>query len=164
MAPREFTRLIDRFHQKASYILIHSDALVEKLVGDQLAGLYVPGYAGQDYAKRALEAALKLQAVARREMEDGSGVPFGIGVHNGRAFVGAVGARESIIEITALGDDVNTAARLCQMAGSGELVVSDTLFEAAGGVNGHNVTVSEPKNVPIKGREAGVTMRVIELI
>lgn len=159
MEPREFTRLIDRFHRHATRALIHSDALVEKLVGDQLTGIYVPGFAGSEYPRKALEAAVKLQEHATREALEGTGLPVGVGVHVGRAYVGAVGSREGIIEITALGDDVNTAARLCQIAGPGELVVSDAVYQASG----LDVPATEPRVVELKGKRTHVAVRRVRL-
>lgn len=162
MSPREFTRLIDLFHKQATHILIHSDALVEKMVGDQLAGLYVPGYAGPKYTERAVRAALDLQEYLGNP-KNADGVPVGIGVHAGRAYVGAVGAKESIIEITALGDDVNMAARLCQMAKPGEVVISGAAYDAAGLKDETNRKISKPREVPIKGRNAKEAIRVIRM-
>lgn len=158
LSPSEFTALVDRFHQVVSKILIHSDAMVEKLVGDQLTGLYVPGYAGERYPRKALEAALEVQRRSRVDVEGGRGVPVGIGVHNGHAYVGAVGSEEGIVEITALGDDVNTAARLCSAASPGELIVSDRCFREAG----LSVDASQPYDIRVKGREEAVSVRSIK--
>jgi adenylate cyclase len=157
LTPREFTVLVDRFHRIASTILIRSDAMVEKLVGDQLTGLYVPGYAGEHYARKALEAAIALQKRARRDVGEGEGLPVGVGVHTGRAYIGTVGSSEGIVEITALGDDMNTGARLCQAAGPGELIVSERCFRAAA----VEVESSEPRELRLKGRENVVLVRTI---
>ena len=49
---------------------------------------------------------------------------MGAGVHMGIAFVGTVGSSEEISDFTALGDPVNTTARLASLARAGELLVS----------------------------------------
>lgn len=103
LAPKEFTWLVHRFHSAATRILIRSDAMVEKLVGDQLTGLYVPGYAGPNYPRKALEAGLEIQERMTREVWESNGLPVGIGVHVGRAYIGP-----------------------------GELIVSDRCYQAAG--------------------------------
>jgi adenylate cyclase len=157
LALREFTQLVHRFQSVASRILIQSDAMVEKLVGDQLTGLYVPGYAGPEYAKKALRAGLELQERMAHDVQDNRGLPVGIGIHVGHAYIGTVGSREGIVEITALGDDVNTAARLCQSAGPAELIVSDRAFQAAG----IDVATSEAVEMRVKGREGVVLARTI---
>jgi adenylate cyclase len=61
----------------------------------------------------------------------GPWVPVGAGVHTGLAWVGAVGD-EAHTEITALGDTVNTTARLASAAAAGEVLLTIQAAEAAG--------------------------------
>jgi adenylate cyclase len=61
----------------------------------------------------------------------GAWVPVGVGVHSGRAWVGAVGEPPHV-ELTAVGDAVNTAARLASAALAGEAIVSLDAARAAG--------------------------------
>jgi adenylate cyclase len=59
-------------------------------------------------------------------------VPVGIGIHTGLAFVGVVqGGEGKVSDFTALGDNVNIAARLASTAGPGEILVSEAAFKAA---------------------------------
>jgi adenylate cyclase len=58
-------------------------------------------------------------------------VPIGAGVNYGRAWFGAVG-EGSHVELTAVGDTVNVAARLAATAGPGEILVSAGAAVAAG--------------------------------
>jgi len=51
-------------------------------------------------------------------------IPVGIGVHSGVAYFGAMGAAGGLTDITALGDEVNTAARLASKAAAGEILAS----------------------------------------
>src|SRR6266581_3423320 len=60
------------------------------------------------------------------------GYPWGVGVHTGTAFIGTVGRPGGLIELTALGEDVNVAARLASEAAAGEIVCSETAFRSAG--------------------------------
>jgi adenylate cyclase len=53
-------------------------------------------------------------------------------VHTGRAFVGTVGRPGGLIELTALGEDVNVAARLASVAAAGELICSESAYAASG--------------------------------
>ncbi len=57
MSPLEFTRLMDRFYKVTSEVLIDHDAIIEKFVGDEVVGLFIPFLAGPEHAARALEAA-----------------------------------------------------------------------------------------------------------
>ena len=156
-SPVEFAQLIDRFYQVATDVLIHADALIEKLIGDEVTALFVPGYAGGDYTRRAIGAAQELLKATGHKDPAGPWIPVGVGVHHGRAFVGAVGSKEGVVEITALGDAVNIAARLASQAGPGEIIVSEEAILAAG-IEGE---VYEQRHLTLKGRSEPVDVRVM---
>jgi adenylate cyclase len=84
--------------------------------------LFIPGFAGSDYAAAAIAAA---RGVLEQTGNDGPDpwIPVGTGVHTGRSFVGTVGEGDAR-DFTALGDTVNTAARLTGLAGAGEILIS----------------------------------------
>lgn len=89
--------------------------IVQKLLGDGVMALFIPGLVGGDHAARAV-------ASARRILEEAT-VPVGIGVHSGEAWVGFVGM-DDVVDFTALGDAVNAASRLGSEAGAGEILLS----------------------------------------
>lgn len=125
-----FTHLIDRFFQASAEVLIETNAIIEKMVGDQVTGLYFPGIAGSDYVRVAIQAGEKLLERTGHKNLGGPWAPVGVGVHAGRAFVGSIGTTD-FAEITVLGDDANVAARLASIAGTGEMVISSEAVEAA---------------------------------
>lgn len=131
MSAREFSRLINRFYTVASHILIQTDAMVDRLMGDEAIGLYIPGFAGQEHPRKAIEAAQDLLRLTGHRDPKGPWIPVGVGVHTGQAFVGVVGEEASTMDFTALGDNVNIAARLASEAGPGEILVSETACSAA---------------------------------
>ncbi len=138
-------------------MLIRSDAMLEKLIGDEVAALYFPGFAGPNYSLRAVEAAVEVLRVTGHGDEAGPWVPVGVGVHQGTAFVGAVGSRGGVVEITALGDAVNATARLSQRPSPGEVLVSDAAMEASGiGVEGF-----EHRQLSLKGRREPVKVWLV---
>ena len=57
MRAAEFGKLINRFYITATDVLIKGDALVDRLVGDEVVGLFIPGMAGPQRARRAVKAA-----------------------------------------------------------------------------------------------------------
>ncbi len=129
MRPTEFRALLDRFYATAAEILVQHEAVVDKFVGDEVVGIFVPALAGSHHARRAIDAGL---ALLRATGNDGPApwVPIGIGVNTGTAFVGAVGPAEHV-EFTALGDAVNVAARLASAAGASELLTTSLTAIAA---------------------------------
>jgi adenylate cyclase len=132
MSAAEFSRLMNRFYSTATDVLVHSGAWSDRLIGDQVIGIYVPGFAGPDHTRRAALAAQDLMRATGHADADGPWLPVGAGLHTGTAFVGAVGAQGRATDITALGDNVNVAARLAAQAGPGEIVMSEAACLAAG--------------------------------
>jgi adenylate cyclase len=158
MSPTEFGRLIDRFYKAASQVMIHSDALIDKIIGDQAAGMYVPGIAGPDHARRAIEAAQEMLRVTGHGAPDGPWIPLGIGVHTGIAYVGAVGSDEGSVDITVLGDAANTAARLSGSAAQGETLVSEAAYAAS------ELRFDRPehRSLTLKGKSEAVSAYVLK--
>ena len=159
MSNAEFSRLIDRFYQAATDVMIRSDALVDKLIGDEVTGLYIPGYAGAEHARRAIEAAQDILKATGHGSPEGPWIPVGAGVHTGVAYVGAVGSRNGIVDITALGDAPNVGARLASQARAGEVLLSDATAAAAG-LDRENI---EERQLQLKGRGEPVTVCVLNV-
>ena len=156
----EFTRLLNRFYHVASKVLLRSQAWVDKLVGDEVIALYIPGFAGSQHARRAVDAGIKLLRLTGHDEAGGPWLPIGVGVHTGTAFVGAVGSpEEGITDITALGDGMNTAARLVGMAAQGEMVLSEATYQAAE-LHWSNL---EQRELNLKGKAQPVTARVLRV-
>ena len=156
----EFSRLMNRFYRVASKVLLRSQAWVDKLVGDEVIALYIPGFAGSRHARAAVDAGIKLLRVTGHDEADGPRLPIGVGVHTGSAYVGAVGSpEEGISDITALGDGMNTAARLVGMAAQGELVLSEATYQAAE-LHWSNL---EQRELNLKGKAQPFTARILRV-
>lgn len=130
--PAEFSRQINRFYRAVTDVLFASNAFVEKLIGDEVVGFYVPGFAGADHARVAVDAARKVLEATGHKDPSGPWIPVGVGVHTGVAYIGSVEAAEGIADIALLGDAVNITARLASQAGPGEVVLSEATRTAAG--------------------------------
>ncbi len=124
----EFTRLMDRFYRASSDVLVEHDAIIEKFVGDEVVGLFLPFLAGPDHAAVAVEAARALFEAAGYGSAEGPWVPLGAGVHSGSAFVGVVGGQDGR-DFTALGDPMNIAAHLASQAAAGEILITQSVLD-----------------------------------
>jgi len=148
-----FSKLINRFYTVASDVLVKADALVDRLMGDEVVGLFIPGLAGPEHARRAIEAAQSLLDLTGHQNAKEPWIPVGVGIHTGLAFVGIVGGTEGQPkDFTALGDNVNIAARLASLAGVGEIFISDAAYSSAGldlGKLGHHQVEVKGKNESI---------------
>lgn len=158
MNATEFSRLMNRFYEEAINVLVQADALIDKLVGDEVTSLFIPGYAGQEHARRAVEAGQALLRVMGYGEPGGAWVPVGVGIHTGIAWVGSIaGASKTSADFTALGDNVNIAARLASKAGPGEVLISEATFNAARLETGE----LEKRDLELKGKSETVSVRVL---
>lgn len=155
----EFRNLINRFYKATTDVLVESYAVIDKLIGDEVAAGYVPGLAGPDYTARAVEAAQELLRSTGHADPEGPWVPVGVGVHSGLAYIGTVGSPEGMTDITVLGDAANTASRLASQAGPGEVIVSE---EAASLAN-LEVGTLERRVLELKGKTEPVTVSVLRV-
>jgi len=154
---QEFKALIQRFYKETSHALIHRHSMVNRLMGDQVSALFVPRFAGKDHARVAVEAAKAVLEVTGHGSKDGPWIPVGVGVHTGKAFVGAVGSGDGVNEIAVLGSSANLCARLSSQAAAGEILVS----EETAGLAGLQAEGPERRALELKGISEKVPVRVI---
>jgi adenylate cyclase len=148
MSPAQFSQLIDRFYQTTTRVLFKKNALVEKLIGDEVTGFFVPGFAGENYARVAIEAGEEILRATGHGSPNGPWLPVGVGIHHGIAFVGAVTSEGGEADITVLGDTANVAARLTALAAAGEVLISEAARHAAG----LDESGMEMRKMDLKGR------------
>ena len=154
----EVARLLNRFHAVATDVLCKRDALIDKLVGDEVMALFLTGFTGPGcFDKMASSAEGLLRGVGHGSSE-GPWLPLGIGMDFGLAFVGNVGSGE-VKDFTALGDVVNTAARLQGEAKAGQVVMSERVYR--------EVAERYPEvprvELQLKGKSEPVAARVVEI-
>jgi adenylate cyclase len=137
ITPQEASALLRRLYAVAEDVLF-PEALIDKLIGDEVMALYLPIFvAGSSWspddadrrkvANVMLDHARRLLAGLGYGSREGPALDLGIGLDYGEAFVGNIGGKAAISDFTAIGDVVNTAARLQSCASSGEVVVAQRL-------------------------------------
>jgi adenylate cyclase len=147
MSPTEFVRLMGRFFDTATSVLVDEGAIVDKFVGDEVIGLFIPALATQSHAEHAVRAAERLLRETGHGRPNGPWLPIGIGVNTGIAYVGSVGQGMDA-EMTAMGDAVNTTARLSSLAAAGEILMP---VEAAANA-GIDSIGHEHRSLALKGK------------
>src|SRR4051812_18707279 len=159
MEPKAVADLLNRFYERATEILSRS-AIIDKLVGDEVMALYLPQLFRDDEWEDAMlrDARDLLGAVGYGSRADDPWLRLGVGLDVGRAFVGNVGSGE-VKDFTALGDVVNTAARLQSAAEAGQVVISERLCgRLSTGLAGASVTSLE-----LKGKSEPEPVRVVDV-
>jgi adenylate cyclase len=157
MAPGDVAELLNRFYACASTVLGRS-AVIDKLVGDEVMALYIPALLNDGWESEMVRDASDLLRAVGYDAGQAPWLQLGVGLDVGRAFVGNVGSGE-VKDFTALGDVVNTAARLQSSARSGQIVVSERVFDRLpAGAAGGRVSALE-----LKGKRDPEPVRVIDV-
>jgi adenylate cyclase len=148
----DFAALLNRFYIVATRTLVRHDAVIDKLIGDEVMAFFVRGISGLEYRRRAVQAGFDLLRAVGYGADEGPWLQLGAAVNAGVAYVGNVG--EAVVDFTALGDTVNVAARMQQHAAAGELLV-------ARGVADNLVAHAAPRTLVLRGHQQPVEAFVL---
>lgn len=152
--PEAVVDLLNRFFTLTSEVVFRHGGTLDKYIGDGVMALFGAPYATERDAVKAVRAAIDLQRavlVFNQELA-AAGQPeigVGIGVNTGAAIVGFIGS-ESRLDYTAIGDTVNTAARLEHLAKAGQIIISEHTMQAVDA----SVRYTLLDAVQVKGRSA----------
>ncbi len=156
--PEKIVGLLNRYFSAMTDIIFAHGGTLDKYLGDGLMALFGAPTTTPEDASNALNAAVAMQRrLLGINIELGrEGFPevgVGIGLHTGEVTVGYIGS-ERRSEYTAIGDSVNTAARLESNAKGGEILVSDATAKAAR--SRYKLHPREP--ITVKNREQPVIL------
>jgi adenylate cyclase len=141
--PEQASLELRRFYRCAEDVLF-PDAVIDKLIGDEVMALYLPYLKKTDQARvpeLMLQHARDLLRAVGYGSREGPFVELGIGLDFGEAFVGNIGQR-ALYDFTAVGDVVNTASRLQGQAAGGEIVLSERVARGLPTVAGSRVELT----------------------
>ena len=156
MEPAAYAALLNRFYHVATEVLVRHDAIVDKLIGDEVMALFIPGICGAEYRRQAARAAVALlDAVGYRAGAE-VWMPIGAAVNSGVSYVGNVGG-EGTMDFTALGDTVNAASRLASVAAAGEVLLSEEVFATVA----DEFPAQESRTIQLRGREIPFSAQVL---
>jgi class 3 adenylate cyclase/tetratricopeptide (TPR) repeat protein len=144
--PEHVKHLVDTCFESLGNEVRAYGGQVDKIIGDALVALFGAPVAHEDDAERAVRCALRMQEAlaAIREQHD-LRVELRIGVNTGEVLVGALRAGG---DYTAMGDVVNTASRLQEVADPGCVVVGATTHAATE----HAIRYDSLGALSVKGR------------
>jgi adenylate cyclase len=142
---------LERFYQTASAALLAQGGLLGQIAGDEVMALFVPGIAGGQYRRKAVEASRSLARAVRYTDSAAGSLGVGVGVASGDEFVGNVGGG-GYKDFTAVGHVTNTAARLTAVAHNGEIIVDAPTYDAVAPA----YPDAERQRLTLKGKHAPV--------
>ena len=157
MSASEYAKLINRFYEEVTRVLVRTEAFIDKFVGDEVMAVFLPVFCGPNHARAAVDSAQELlEATAKSGSQDA--LPVGVGVNTGNCYFGTVkGVDGTFTDWTALGDAVNVAARLGAAASAGEALISDATCRSAG----IQLEGCEGRDLALKGKSEPVGVRVM---
>ncbi|MEM7331793.1 MAG: adenylate/guanylate cyclase domain-containing protein [Chloroflexota bacterium] len=131
--PNEVVERLNEFFTKMTEIVYSFDGIIFELTGDEiLVGFNAP-FDQDDAPTRALETAISMHQrfnQLRQELFGNLSIGFGmgVGIDLGEVVVGNVGA-ETRMTFRMVGDAVNIAHRLVDLASDHEIVISEKVYE-----------------------------------
>lgn len=133
LEPEQVVEILNEYLNLTSQAIFKNQGTLDKFIGDATMAVFNAPVALEDYIDKAVSAAIDMVQGAKaleKQLEEkyGNRVQFGIGINCGPAIVGNIGS-ERRMDYTAIGDTVNTAARLESSAASGEILISQTVYE-----------------------------------
>ena len=160
--PEIIVNILNRYFTLASEVIFRHGGTLDKYIGDGLLALFGAPYVGERDAIKAVRAAIDLQRDLiefNEEMAEMQLPPIsvGIGINTGPAIVGYIGS-ENRLDYTAIGDTINTAARLESIAKPGQIVVSESTMQAID----ESFTLKPLDQVKLKGKSEN--LRIAEVV
>ena len=128
LPPREMVEKLNLFYNLAAQEVFALDGTLDKLVGDEVMAFFGAPFRPEDHPVRAVQAALNIVAGVEGLAGDGDGLEVGAGVATGETYMGNV-AEGEVRDFTVIGDTVNTAARLQQLAQPGEILMTEDTYQ-----------------------------------
>jgi adenylate cyclase len=130
-SPEQLVAVLNRYLAAAAESVLDQEGTIDKFLGDAVMAWFNAPILQPDHTLRAVKAALAIREAVERlhqEMPPEGHLSFGVGIHYGDATLGLIGT-EKRLEYTAIGDSVNTAKRIQENAGHGQIVITETAYE-----------------------------------
>lgn len=155
LEPEQVVEILNEYLNLTTQSIFKNGGTLDKFIGDATMAVFNAPFDLDDYIYRAVCTALDIAAgsdeLEKKLMERfGKSVSFGIGVNCGQAVVGNIGC-EFRMDYTAIGDTVNTAARLESNAKRGQILISSDVYEAVK----DRIEATEIGVIPLKGKKDG---------
>ena len=154
--PEQVVDILNSYLELTTNSIFQNGGTLDKFISDATMAVFNAPFDLDDYIFKAVKTALDIvaggDAIESKFLEKyGKSVGFGVGVHCGRAVVGNIGCSFRM-DYTAIGDTVNTAARLEANAGRGQVLISEDVYEHVKG----RVTADPIGAIPLKGKSKSV--------
>ncbi len=160
--PEEVVEILNDYLDLTSRSIFQFEGTLDKFIGDATMAIFNAPLDLEDHAFKAVQAAWAMKQgsfVLKENLEKrfGRSVQFGIGVNTGPAVVGNIGSKTRM-DYTAIGDTVNTSARLEANAKPGQILLSQATYDLVK----DRVIATYLGEISVKGKTQGVPIYELE--
>lgn len=131
--PEEVMELLHHYHAALVPLIQTFEGTLDRFVGDGVMVFFNDPLPCPNPAERAVRLAVGMRdavaALARTWRQRGHQIGFGIGIAQGFATLGQIGF-EGRFDYSAIGTVINTAARLCEVATNGQILITSRIAAA----------------------------------
>ncbi len=164
LQPEQVVEILNEYLALVTDAIFKNGGTLDKFIGDAAMAVFNAPFDSDDYVYKAVCAARDIAAggdrIAATFMERfGRTVSYGIGVNCGDAVVGNIGC-DFRMDYTAIGDTVNTAARLESNAKAGQILISKHVYDRLQ----DRISVTEIGEIPLKGKSQGLMVYALDKI
>jgi len=133
MPPKEIVELLNRYFTMVTEVAFRFGGTVDKFIGDAVMIVFGSPIARDDHLEQGIKAAMAMSKLLKKVNQVRSEKGFvrllmGIGLDSGVVIVGNMGSKTRM-EYTAVGDTVNMASRLADLAGGGKILLSEEIYK-----------------------------------
>lgn len=154
--PETLLQVLNAYHALFGKIIGLYGGTIDKFVGDGVMALYNTPHSQSDYIARAVKSALHIQDELywfHQRLEPEHRLLVNFGISQGQAVVGNVGMLNQM-NFTAVGDTVNVAARLQDLATRGQILVTESVYAAT-----EEFVIGKPRgSLTVKGRREPISV------
>jgi adenylate cyclase len=156
MPPAEVLEMLNEHFELLVEAAFRYEGTVDKFVGDQIMVVWGAPIAHSDDPARAVRAALDMHRALKAynstlKLKGGPEIKIGVGINTGELVAGYIGSNQTM-SYSVIGDEVNTASRLCSVAGGGDILISENTFSNVR----YSFDVVELPPVKVKGKSKPV--------
>lgn len=118
--PEQVVEKVNQYLALMTESILDFDGMLDKYVGDGIMAVFGVPLTDEEHLKKAIQAALRIQTAVQKSEQE---LKVGIGISRGEVIAGNIGSKKRM-DYTVIGDAVNLAARLEELAGPGQILLS----------------------------------------
>ncbi|WP_159442881.1 CHASE2 domain-containing protein [Selenihalanaerobacter shriftii] len=143
--PEEVVNKVNQYLSVMTRNILIYDGMLDKYIGDGIMAVFGAPLTDEKHLEKAIEAALEIREITQNIDDD---LAVGIGISQGEVVAGNIGSKERM-DYTVIGDAVNLAARLEEIARSEEILITTKDYKLLES----KFTAESSRKVELKGKE-----------